>query len=202
MSRINNYMIEGINNLKSNDVITVVCSFCSMNYNRKVRDIRTSMRRRKDGTDKMYCSSTCSNRAKNRSVKTECKQCGCSVTLWLCQLNSKYRKSQNAFCSTKCAATFNNKQRYINHTPKIKIKKIKTKLYFDKRCLQCNIDFSTQRKHSSYCSGRCRNLNLKLHNFAHKSSGKSRSKIEEYIEQKLTSILRTRHTYTEIRFSI
>jgi hypothetical protein len=121
-------MIEEIKKLKNKDIMAVECNFCSKNFNRKVRDIRASMRRRKNGTDKMYCSSTCSNRAKNRSIETECKQCGCNVILWLCQLNSKYRKSQNAFCSTKCAATFNNRQRYINHKPKIKNKKIRTKI--------------------------------------------------------------------------
>jgi hypothetical protein len=194
-------MIKEISKLKNADILSVACSFCNKVFKRKVRDIRASIRRRGSDANKMYCSAICSNKVKNRSIITECKQCGKNISLWLCQINSKYRKSQNAFCSTKCAATYNNKQRYINYIPKVKDKKIKHinyipkvkdkkikhKTCYQRICIHCNIEYTTQNKISSYCSGRCRNLNLKLHSFAHKSSGKSRSKIEEYLEQKLTT---------------
>jgi hypothetical protein len=55
----------------------------------------------------------------------------------------------------------------------------------DKVCQNCDKGYKAEKKDSKFCSHSCRSKSLKLHIYAHKKSGLSRSKIEEYIENQL-----------------
>lgn len=172
---------------KNTDLIPVLCTFCKNKFNRKVRDIKMSIRKKGNNIES-FCSNSCANKQKDRKVYTQCITCNEDVTIRYCELNSKYRKSKNVFCSRSCAAVFNNKKRSHKAKKRIVCTKVKRNSSFhEKICTHCNVHYKTKSKKSTYCSGRCRNLNLKLHAFAHKSSGRSRSRMEEYLERRLSA---------------
>lgn len=75
------------------------------------------------------------------------------------------KRSNTLYCSTECKK--NNRRKY------------------EHICVGCNIVFTNTEKESKYCSNSCKSINLKLFNYAHKSSGKSRSQIEIFIEENL-----------------
>lgn len=195
-------MQDIINGLKNTELLSFECTFCGIKFNRKVRDVKMTLRK-KGSIGKSFCSNACSNKTRDRKINTQCTLCNKDIKIRYCEINSKYRKTKNAFCSRSCAAIFNNKGRkriiahkckQIKQKPALKTLKPKTCItvkirrntsFFEKVCINCSTHYKTKSKKSNYCSGRCRNLNLKLHTFAHKSSGRSRSKIEEYLEQKL-----------------
>lgn len=68
-----------------------------------------------------FCSHECHNKhQRKKRVKTTCAQCGKNITKTL----KDYKKTKNSFCSSSCAAIFNNKAR-PRKLKTIKIKKIK-----------------------------------------------------------------------------
>lgn len=62
-------------------------------------------------------------------------------------------------------------------------KKENQNIYYNHICKGCNKNYTSKRNDSMYCTGSCRSTNLKLSTYAHKAGGKSRSKIELYLEE-------------------
>ena len=87
--------------------------------------------------------------------KKYCKECGKEIT-------SKYAK---IFCSSSCAATFNNKLRERKHKENIvkpkpikktkPIKKPNIKHKFEKICQECGKEFLGSTANAKYCSNQC-----------------------------------------------
>ena len=58
---------------------------------------------------------------------------------------------------------------------------------FKRICERCNNSYLSDKSTSRFCSGSCRSIKLNLHQFAHTKSGRSRSKIEIWLETQLLS---------------
>lgn len=74
-------------------------------------------------------------------------------------------KSNKKFCSAVCKNIVRKKYHRV--------------------CQKCSIEYRAEKQESKFCSCSCRSLFLKLHTHAHTKSGLSRSKIEQYVEDRL-----------------
>jgi len=92
-------------------------------------------------------------------------------------------KKNNTFDCKVCGKNFKrrNSQLYCGESCKQQV----TRKRYKKICLHCKSDFLGEKENSKFCSRSCRSLSLKLHTYAHKKSGLSRSKIEHSIEESL-----------------
>lgn len=176
-------MYISLSGLKNTDTVFVNCEFCSKEFTRKVRGIKSSLRKNK-GCNKFFCSTTCANKSRTSLINCNCSNCGADLTVSASSINSKYRKTANVFCNSSCSAKYNNSLR--KHQNKVSVTRTlkRCATWYNNVCSHCGSNYSTKSKKSSYCSGSCRNLHLKLHTHAH-SSGTSRSKIEKFVEAKL-----------------
>ncbi|MDO8663679.1 MAG: hypothetical protein Q7K28_02485 [Candidatus Wildermuthbacteria bacterium] len=111
--------------------IKVICSFCGKVYSRE----KGRFNEAKKFDWKQYCSRKCQNQAKVTGVEKACANPNCRKKTY--RELSQFTKSKfgNIFCSSSCAALFNNSSRR-----KIKI------------CPICNTQFYGTRK---YCSKLC-----------------------------------------------
>ncbi len=114
------------------DLIKVTCSTCGKSYLRPAGRVNEA---KKFGW-KQYCSKECQKQAKITKVETSCGNPGCDKKASRKLAQFKKSKSGRIFCSSSCAAIFNNLSR----------KKLKT-------CPICGKQFYGKRK---YCSKLCR----------------------------------------------
>lgn len=157
------------------------------------------------------CSAKFNNRKKDANKLVNCRDCNIEFSVWKCKDQKFFRcdvciiKRNERIKEEKITNPFN----YGLKRKQIRIKQCKyclndfkyekiNKLYCNDVCKKkkqikqykhickgCNINYISDRNNSMYCSGSCRSTNLKLSTYAHKASGKSRSKIELYLEERL-----------------
>ena len=116
--------------------------------------------------DKKYCSRECyKTNVKNKNTRKH-NFLTRNINCIICNEVIENKNTNIKYCSKKCRATG---------------KKIHICV-----CCGCKNNFYSERKTSKFCSNSCKSKNLKLYEYAHKKSGRSRSKIELFLENKLT----------------
>jgi hypothetical protein len=96
-----------LNSYKSREKVIIVCSFCKEPFLRVKRLIFQSLKR---GWSGFYCSDKCSkdNMGQQHNITKLCdNQCGKQVKRRISQLSD----SKHIFCSSSCAAIYNNKNK-------------------------------------------------------------------------------------------
>lgn len=94
--------IEQILSSKYSQMIPVKCDYCQQNFEKMQKYIKSNL---KLGSYKNhFCSNACSVKAKDKKKAVTCKQCSKIFLKKCCQL----KKSPISFCSSSCAATYNN----------------------------------------------------------------------------------------------
>ena len=155
-----------------------------------------------------FCSHSCAasynNKKRDRNKTVNCYDCNKSFLVWKC-------RTQNYFRCNECVVinknTIKEKNIKIKQTPEPKILKCKicsnefqtvtNRIYctdkcrheaykkYEHICQGCNKNFKSSEKNSKFCSNSCKSISLNLSVYAHKAGGKSRSKIELFLEDKL-----------------
>ncbi len=152
------------------------------------------------------CSATFNNKKREGTKLVNCHDCSTQFSVWKCknqnffrcdsciqQRNARIKKEKTTNIKTK-KSYFKNCKYCLNEFETINInslycndncRKNKQKKKYNHICKRCNTSYISERINSIYCSGSCRSTNLQLFTYAHKSGGRSRSKIELYLEEKL-----------------
>lgn len=163
------------------------------------------------------CCATYNNLKKNRNKLVNCNLCKIEFRVWKCK-NQKTYTCKECFNNKKNI----NKIKIENHSgtrtrvvilkeceqcsSKFETKGVNSKFCSDKCkyqsyrkydtvCKGCNIIFKSERKDAKFCTNSCKSINLNLSSYAHKAGGRSRSKIELFVEDKLKT------DFPEIKFS-
>lgn len=103
--------LEKINELKKEE-LKFECINCLNIFLGDKRSIKRSLGLIKGGTSKMlYCSSKCQRIYEERFSKINCNCSNCGISLVKKKSQVKKSKTGNLFCSTKCSANFNNKNK-------------------------------------------------------------------------------------------
>ena len=104
--------LEKINELKKED-LNFECKSCLCIFLGDKRAVKRSLGLIKgDGKNKIdYCSTKCQREYEERFSKIECKCSNCSTSLIKRKSELKKSKTGNLFCTKKCSAEFNNKNK-------------------------------------------------------------------------------------------
>ncbi len=105
-----------IDEYSSNDILILQCCSCEKNYQMTKRKV---VRALKDNTMKNFCSGVCRGVETTKNKTTSCKCDNCEKQF--VKPNSLVRKFN--FCTSSCAATYNNKKRKHSAETKAKISK-------------------------------------------------------------------------------
>jgi hypothetical protein len=155
------------------------------------------------------CAAKFNNRKKDGNKLVTCCDCDVEFSVWKCRDQKifrcdiciekrserikeekitnpkKYKIKSNEPNIKKCQfclnefETININFLYCSDT----CKQNKQKSKYNHLCKGCNKHFTSERSDSMYCTGSCRSTNLKLSTYAHKAGGRSRSKIELFLEE-------------------
>jgi hypothetical protein len=87
---------------KYSDLIPIKCDICSKIYSKQQKFVKSQFKLYPHR--KHHCSLECKSKAFNQKIEVSCKQCGKSFLKRAKQL----KKFPNSFCSSSCAATYNN----------------------------------------------------------------------------------------------
>lgn len=122
-----------------------------------------------------FCSIECSSKNQNKKIEVKCLACGIDFYKKL----SATKRQPNHFCSNKCLGTHRDKKVEVN-------------------CLNCNKFFlkkqsNIQNRPRHCCSTYCYKMLAKYK----KNWGSRRSKLEVYIERKLTEELTLKIEYND-----
>ena len=90
-------------NLKWGDNVLLECEFCKNNFSAKKHDVQWAKKRKKQNA-LCYCNNECKTNSFKRKIKIECKNCNIMFE----KTPSKIKKTKNSFCSSSCAASYNN----------------------------------------------------------------------------------------------
>jgi len=93
---------EQLLSAKYSDMISLKCDYCQQNFKRMQKYVKSDFKLHPHHFH--YCSKVCGFKAKNKKEEVNCKQCGKRFLKHLNQL----KKHPNSFCSSSCAATYNN----------------------------------------------------------------------------------------------
>lgn len=84
----------------SSYTVHLICDTCGTSFELMQNNYQHCIRK---GHIKNYCSRRCSNLAQRRAIEIECANCGKIIQRTPSQIGGK-----NSFCSSSCAATYNN----------------------------------------------------------------------------------------------
>jgi hypothetical protein len=150
---------ELLNGYKSREKLPMICSHCNKEYFKLKYSINDAI---KQGIDKNFCSRSCHKISISTKEQTTCGNCFKNIFV----KKSYILKRNIFFCSKHCSAFYYGK---IIST-KIKIKCTKCSKIFER----CESVISKQE--NNFCSVNC----------FHKTHFGSRSKLEKWLEEKLT----------------
>lgn len=103
--------------------IILTCMACGEKFPRREACYKADMAR---GRTKICCSRTCLGKSQRVPVaEILCKNCGKIIN----RLNKDINRSKNHFCSSSCAASYNNKHRIVHRQHKVH------------KCLDCRLPF-------------------------------------------------------------
>jgi len=94
------YTDEEYKAAKNEDTLKMQCDYCNQEYIKSKRSIYKGLLK---GSTKQYCSKECQSVGQVTRVAVTCTNCNTEFT------KSKSTITKNNFCSSSCAATFNNK---------------------------------------------------------------------------------------------
>lgn len=94
--------IEEILSSKSSQMIPLKCDYCQQNFERMQKYVKSDFKLYPRYSH--YCSKACGFKSKDASREVNCKQCN-KVFL---KKRNQLKKHPNSFCSSSCAATYNN----------------------------------------------------------------------------------------------
>jgi len=94
---------EQFDKAKTKDLLPLQCEFCNKLFKTTKNTVQMALKGDKFRKAK-FCSIKCSNSNKITKQEVKCKNCSKSFY----KLSSKLRKHPNSFCSSSCAATYNN----------------------------------------------------------------------------------------------
>lgn len=87
---------------KYDDMIPIKCDICNKIYSRQQKFLKSQLKYHPNR--KHYCSSECMSKAYTQKKEIKCKNCSQSVF----KLPKNIKKYKNQFCSSSCAASYNN----------------------------------------------------------------------------------------------
>ena len=101
------YTEENFKNAKSEDVFDFVCPVCGEVFHKTKRYIKKN-----SGIVPKYCSQRCMRVAKAKeTIKVVCLECGKEYEIEKCIYDRKVKEGSNFFCTSSCAAKYNNRAR-------------------------------------------------------------------------------------------
>lgn len=106
------------------------CSNCKQDFKRATNQCRNTS----------FCSRNCYKQSKIKTLTLVCCECQSTIIKRPCEVNKS--KSKNLFCSRKCAACYNNK----NKSTGTRISKLENWLQLKLNTLYPSIDFHFNRK--------------------------------------------------------
>lgn len=97
-------LIQLLQTKKRNDLISLSCHVCGTSFTRRKKEVQDSYRK---GIQYVCCSSLCGARSNSlNNIKTTCLTCQKEITKRPCDIkDTKYNRT---FCSSSCAAKYNN----------------------------------------------------------------------------------------------
>jgi hypothetical protein len=118
----------------------LICSKCNINFEVNRQRFYTATYRHKTNQGNAYCSKDCrmNHAGRNSPVPCNCKQCNVTFS----KSYSQATKHPNHFCSSSCAATYNN----THKTSGYRRSKLETYLETELVKLYPSIDFHFNRK--------------------------------------------------------
>lgn len=164
--------------------------------------------------NRKFCGHSCAakfnNKKRNNNKLVDCHDCGIKFSVWKCKDQNyfrcktciekrlerikeekitnpkKYRIKSIDYTTKQCKHCLNTFQAInMNNLFCNDICKINSRKKYICICKGCNKAFNSERNHAKYCSNSCKSINLNLSSYAHKSGGRSRSKIELFLEEQL-----------------
>lgn len=99
------YAQEEFDNSKNMDFLPVQCYVCNLPFLKRKREIKSALIGR-SGHNGKYCSKECKHKDMKTGQFYNCVYCGISV--WRTPSDGPKNKTPNIFCSSSCAATYNN----------------------------------------------------------------------------------------------
>ena len=87
---------------KSTQMIPLQCDYCQHPFERVQKNIKYYLKRRQ--YQKHFCSQACANKSVDIRKEVVCQQCHKSFL----KKRSELKKCPNSFCSSSCAAVYNN----------------------------------------------------------------------------------------------
>lgn len=92
-------------NAKSEDLLSCSCGYCEKTFLRTKHQIQFNLCPSKSYKN-IFCSKECESKRRIKKINVICVNCGKTFTKFPNQI--KKSKSGNNFCSSSCAATYNN----------------------------------------------------------------------------------------------
>jgi hypothetical protein len=99
------YSTKDFEEAKSNDKLPCECYICGNVFYTFKKEIKRQLKKGNDYVK--YCSKTCVSKSKITGENINCKNCNKIVF----KQKKDIQKNTNVFCSRKCSATFNNKNK-------------------------------------------------------------------------------------------
>lgn len=100
------YTEEEYNNTKSDNLLKFKCEYCGNEFYQPKKWVKHCLSHQEKSGRLRFCSHECCNLAERKTFETVCANCGKPITSRPGVL--KKSKSGNLFCSSSCAATYNN----------------------------------------------------------------------------------------------
>lgn len=119
------------------NLVDLVCFHCQKQYTLQKNRYQAKI---KKGTKSFFCSSECSIAASRAHMKENCTCLVCGISFYRPKGS---KPTGNTFCSSSCAATWNNKGKQRN-PPK------------PRECVKCNISFFRSNDEKSNICSDCR----------------------------------------------
>ena len=163
----NHFCSNKCNGLHQNKKIEVECSNCEVIFLKKISQIKLSHMN--------FCSRKCNGNFHDKSVQVQCKSC----EVFFLKKLSDVKKTLHHFCSQKCYSHYQDK--------KVEVNCFNCKKLFRKK--QSEVKRCPRHCCSRYCSQMLAKYN--------KNWGSSRSKLEIYVEKRLTEELALNISYND-----
>ncbi|MEK7499298.1 MAG: hypothetical protein AAB649_01695 [Patescibacteria group bacterium] len=93
---------------KSEEFLPLQCKYCKKVFERQVKYIRNSLKQH-NGKRYQFCSVECMSKSYITALETKCSQCQKNIKKQ--QSEVRKNKSGRFFCSSSCAATYNNQHK-------------------------------------------------------------------------------------------
>lgn len=123
-------------NRKYSDMIPIKCDICNQIYSKQQKFVKSQLKLHPNR--KHHCSLSCKSKAYSQRVEVECKSCKKTFL----KRKRQFEKFPNSFCSSSCAATFNNTHKTYGYRRSKLEKYLESELTF----IYPDIEFHFNRK--------------------------------------------------------